>query len=259
MAHFALWFPPMGTFGIALAVLGVFVSIMGFKGILRVVLVSACVLLGVGEVVSIIKADSAHKAEVRSQQTDIENLRGELHKSDTERQVAEAYLKAKLEDSYQFGPVLMKFAQTNAEFERKQYETKAATGKGLYHFTMDVVKKIREFSQKYRLAESQLSYEQMKNVGQAQNEAERWRLWNEGTQKEMQLYYSRDNEFRTSILSDAIFAKNELQKRKVPEPILNPIEKSDVDMVLKGILVGPRPELNFADYLELMARQIPTK
>ena len=202
MAYVALWFPPVGSFGIVLAVAGFIVSIIEFKGLLRVLLCTCCLLLGIGEIVSIVKADNAHNAEVGQQHADIENLRGDLRKSETEHQVAEAYLKAKLEDSYQMntqlaqlGPALMKLAQVSAEFEKKQYESKTASNKELYDFTMGVVKKIRDFSEKYKTLESQETDALMASAKGAQSDAERQRRWSEGTQKEIQLYTTESRNF----------------------------------------------------------------
>jgi len=265
MPLLAMWFPSVGMFGVLLAVIGAVVSILAFTGWKRIALASLFVLLGIGEIVSINRADTAHDNEVRTQHTDIENLRGDLHKSDTERQVAEAYLKAKLEDSYQMnaqlsqlGPALLKIAQTSAAFERKQYEVKVVTDKQLRDFTLVLVSKIQQFSQKYVLLQRQQSDEEMNSVRSPQlSDSERQQRWSQSTQKEIQLYYSRDFEFRTSILPDAIYVRNEFQKRKVPEPILTPLEKSNVDMVLRGVLAGPYPERALANYLELLAKQLP--
>jgi len=212
------------------------------------------------------RANGQHANEAHQQHVDIENLRDDLHKSETDRQVAEAYLKAKLEDSYQMnaqltqlGPALMKLAQTSAHFERKQYEAKTTSDKELQDFTLGVVKKIREFSQKYETLERQQTDEMMMTTRQAQSDAERQRRWNEGTQKEIQLYYNRDAEFRASILPDALYARNELLKKKLPEPTLTPMHKSEVDIVLSGMLAGPYPELALADYLEVMAKELSKK
>lgn len=159
----------------------------------------------------------------------------------------------------QLGPALLKLAQVSADFQRKQYETKITSNKELYDFTMGAVKKIRDFSDKYRTLERQQSEVLMAAVRGVQSDAERQRRWNEETQKEIQLYYAKDSEFRSSILPDALYANNELQRKGIPEPGLAPIQKSNVDMVLRGVLAGPYPEQALADYLELRAKEIPLK
>ena len=266
VSSLAMWFPSVGMFGVVLAVVGAIVSILAFTGGRRIGLALLFGLLGVGELVSIHRADTAHDTEVHNQHDDIENLRDELRKSDTERQVAEAYLKAKLEDSYQMnaqlsqlGPGLLKLAQVSADFEKKQYEAKTTSNKELYDFTMGVVKKIRDFSEKYQALRRQQSDALMVSAKEPQSDAERQRRWSEWTQKEIQLDYSRDSEFRASILPDALYAKSELQKKGIPEPNLTPRQKSDVDIVLRGVLAGVYPEQTLADYLELRAKEIPLK
>jgi hypothetical protein len=261
-----MWFPSVGMFGAVLAVIGAIVSILALTGWKRIVLALVFALLGIGELVSIHKADIVHETEISSQHIDVENLRNDLHKSETERQIAEAYLKAKLEDSYQMnaqlaqlGPALLKLAEVSATFQKKQYETKITSNKELYDFTTGAVKKIRDFSDKYRTLESQQFDALRASVRGVQSDAERQRRWNEETQKEIQLYYAKDSEFRTSVLPDALYANNELQKKGIPELSLDPIQKSNVDMVLRGVLAGPYPELALADYLELRAKEIPLK
>jgi hypothetical protein len=264
MSALAIGFPPVGVFGIALAVLGAILSVVGFKGWKRIAFPAFFILLGIGEFTSIWKADLAHQDELARQHNDVENLRVDLRTSDTQRQVAEAYLKAKLEDAYQmnaqlakFAPAIMKLAETSAEFTRKQYEVKVTSDKELYAFTMAEVKKIREFSQKYQTLSRQQTDEQFNSMRRPNlTEAERQQRWNEQTQKSTQLYYSRDNEFRTSILPDALYARQELLKRKISEPTLSPMQKSEVDIVMRGALAGPYPELALANYLEVMAKQL---
>jgi len=242
------------------------VSILAFTGWKRMVLALAFVLLGIGELVSIHKADKAHETEISNQHIDLENLRYDLRKSEIDRQISEAYLKAKLEDSYQMnaqlaqlGPALLKLAEVSATFQKKQYESKITSNRELYDFTIGVAKKIRDFSDKYRALGRQQSDASLAAMSGVQSDAERQRRWDEGIQKEIQLSYVRDSEFRTSILPNALYANNELQKKRIPEPSLTPIQKSNVDMVLRGVLAGSYPELELADYLELRAKEIPLK
>lgn len=214
------------------------------------------VLAQAGLQIKLQKTDDA-KAERRD--TDILNLSLELRKSETARQVDNAVLKTKLEDYAQLaqlGPALMKLAQTSADFQRKQYESKVISDRDLYRLTMDSVKKIRDFSAKYSSMESanfQMHY------NQSMSDAERQRVWNEETNKMIQLYYSKQHEFQTSVLPDAIYVRNELLKRQMAEPPLDPFQKSTINMVLSGALAGVRPELEFATYLELMAKPLSLK
>jgi hypothetical protein len=101
------------------------------------------------------------ETEIGKQHTDIQNLIGDLHKSETQRQVDNAILRTKLEDYAgwaQLGPALMKLAETSAEFQKKQYEAKVISDHDLYDLTMKAVKNIRDFSQKYSEQERQLIF-----------------------------------------------------------------------------------------------------
>jgi hypothetical protein len=254
-------------FSILLAVLGAIVSILEFSGWKRWVMVLLFVLLGVGEYVSIRKADDAHAKEINDQKQAVETLRNIVQVNEIRNAGDMGYLKAKLEDSEKsndrlskFAPAIMKLAETSEEFTRKQYEVKVTSDKELYEFTMGVVKKIRDFSTKYQTLQRQQIDEAI-NASRTSNlsDAERHQRWNEETQKSIQLSYARDNEFRTSLLPDATYARQELLKRTLPEPVLPREQKYDVDMVFRGMLAGIYPELALANYLELMVKPLSRK
>lgn len=195
-----------------------------------------------------------------SQHDDIQNLMGELHKSETQRQVDNAILRTKLEDYAglaQLGPALMKLAETSANFQKKQYEAKVVSDHDLYDLSMKTVKKLRDFSDKYE----QLGRQQFMSFPTpgSMSDAERQKKWADDTNKTIQLYYAKQSEFQSAILPDAIYVRNELQKRKVPEPPLDPAQLSTVNMVLGGMLAGPYPEMKLATYLELWAKPLAGK
>ena len=94
----------------------------------------------------------------------------------------------------------------------------------------------------------------------ATSEAERSKLWAEENNNFIAAYYRTDTEFRTSILPDAVYVRNELLRRKIPEPPPNPMHLiSLVQMVFTGSLAGPYPEFDAADYLEQTAKQLRLK
>jgi len=264
MLILAIWLPPVGVFGGVLAFVGALVSILGFKGLRRVVLASVFIILGVGEVAAIFKGDADHKAEVNRLNNSITQVQDTLVATQLKSAADLSYLKAKLEDSEklneklsQFAPAIMKLAQVSAEFTRKQYEAKVISDKELHDLTMDVVKRIRAFSQKYETLSRQQSEELVNNTRQPNlTEAQRDQIWNQAIQKSVQLNYAKDAEFRRALLPDALDARQELLKRKFTEPTMTPMQKSEVDMVTKGILAGPYPEMALADYLEIMAKQL---
>lgn len=267
MILLAVWIPniPVGICAVLLTVLGAAVSILEFRGWRRWSLVAAFVILGAGEILMIVKSDAAHTVEVRAQHDDIEKLRGDLQRSEIDRRVSEAYLRAKLEDAdlafsqlAKFAPALMVVAKTGAEFERKQYEVKVSTNKELYEFTTGVVKRCRELSYKYDALDRQQTDEMMSHSRQAKSSEERQKLWQQDSNKTVQLYYDRDAEFRSSILTDALYARNELRKR-IPEPPLSELETWEIKLLFEGHLSGLHPELRLADYLELWAKQLYPK
>ena len=90
-------------------------------------------------------------------------------------------------------------------------------------------------------------------------DVERRQKWADDANKSIQLYYAKQAEFESAILPDAIYARNELLKRKLPEPQLDPSEKSKVNMVLSGTLAGVYPERAFATYLELWVKPLAGK
>src|SRR5260370_15013289 len=218
--------------------------------------VAASVLTGVSQR----HARTEHQKELDDQRKDqrqaTESLRSIIQTNEVRSAADMGYLKAKLEDAEklneklsQFAPAVMKLAETSAEFTRKQYDAKVTSDKELYAFTMGAVKKIREFSQKYETLSRKQSDEMFNAMRQPNlTEAQKQQLWNQGTQNSIQGYYNRDNEFRTSILPDALYARQELLKRNIPEPTMSPMQKSEVDMVARGMLAGPSPALALAAY-----------
>ena len=256
MATFAIWLPPAGIFSLVLAVLGAIVSIWEFKGWKRIALASAFVLLGVGEGVVLYRADVAHDAEVKQQHVDVEALRSDLQKSELQRAAESAYLRAKIEDYDKFGPALMLIAKTGAEFQRKQYENKVQTEKELYDFTMDVVKRIRALEAKYNDAEEKARADyDVARRGKITIEDNRG-PWNDYIAKSTQLSTMKDREFRDTILPDALYARGEMWRRHIPEPVLDPMNRAGVDSALRGMLAGPYPEMSLAVYLEDMAKHL---
>lgn len=216
------------------------------------------------------KSEGDHRQEVEHLNRHIDDLQGAFNVSEFRNASDMGYLKAKLEESEKwnetlsrFTPAIYKLAQTSAEFSRKQYESKITSDKDLKDLTMGVVKNIREFSQKYSRMDRQLFDElssRMTDMRLSQlTEAERRQQLDQQQQKYTQLSDAKRAEFRNSILPDALYFRQELVKRKIPEPALPPMEEATAKMVLGGTLAGPDPELALADYLELMAKPLGSK
>jgi hypothetical protein len=122
---------------------------------------------------------------------------------------------------------------------------------------MKVVGKIRDFSRKYHDLSNQRS---VTNVDwKSLTEQERQKRWYEEVQKSLKIYSDRDSEFHGSILPDVLYARQELLKRKIAEPVLPQIQKSDVDMILKtGALAGAFPEVSLVSVLKQARSRINT-
>jgi hypothetical protein len=254
-----MWFPLVGTFGIVLACVGSILSILAFTGRKRAALAITFLLLAMGEIVSIDKARSDHETELRIQHNDIEDLREQLHESETQRHVEHAILQTKLEDYAglsQLGPALMKLAQTSAEFQKKQYETKVIGDRDLYELTMKTVKQIRDFSAKYSELELERQQARLSSSSGLPSEMDWQKRFFDDLNQSSRIFRAKSSEFRTWILPDALYARNELLERKLPEPLLEPSEKTNVNIALKGMLVGGTPEMSLATYLEVWARPL---
>lgn len=206
---------------------------------------------------------ATYRAKQQAQQN-MDDIKRQLKDSEIKRASDTRYLEGKLEVFSQFAPAIMELAKASEESTRKQYEAKVISDKQLADFTMEVVRKIREFSHKYSALEDQMTNE-MINVSRQPNltDAEKKQQWNQEmqkmTQKMRDLSSQRDFEFRRSILPDAIYARSELLRRKIPEPVLPGAEGSEIGGVLAGMLAGVYPELALADYLEIMAKQLSPK
>jgi hypothetical protein len=257
-----MWFPLVGTFGIALACVGTILSILAFTGRKRTALAIMFLLLAMGEIVSINKARSDHETELRVQHNDIEDLREQLHESETQRHVEHAILQTKLEDYAglsQLGPALMKLAQTSAEFHKKQYEAKIMSDRDLHELTMKAVKEIRDFSLKYSELELRQQLARNNAVSVPGSEADWRKLGSDYFNRSLQISHAKHSEFQTTVLPDVIYARNELRRAKLPEPILDPPEKTCVDIALKGLVAGINPEMSLATHLELWAKPLTGK
>jgi hypothetical protein len=202
----------------------------------------------------------AHTAEVKTNAKDLSGIKDQLQKSELQRIADTRYMQGKLDVFAEFAPAIVKLAQATELNARKTYEAKMLSNKELYDATMDVVRRMRAFGQKRRLESSQQIDASMTAMRNAPNEAEREKLWVEERNNSMAAYYRTDAEFRTSILPDAVYVRNELLKHKIPEPAPTPMRPAGmVQTVFEGSLAGPYPELDAADYLEQMAKQLRLK
>lgn len=232
------------------------------------------ILLGVGFVGTGVLSwtrthnEDVHAQEVASQKTAIQNLQQKLDQTENDRAQAEIkhageqkFVEGELQVFKQVGPAVLKLAQVAEENIRKQYEAKMLSNQELYDATMEVVRKLREFAHKRAMQSAQQMNQEMAAMQAAKTDSERQKIWQEQANKMTAAYYQTDAEFRSSVLPDAIYVRNELRRRKVPEPPpAGPFQSRQmIDSVFAGSLAGAYPELDAADYLEQMAKQLRLK
>jgi len=264
MAVLALWFPSVGTFGVLLAVAAFVAPFLDLKGRQRIAAVLLSAIFGAGELVSIVmaegaqkKTEAAHKEEVSLLQKNIDDLKDQAARSDAAQEAREAYLTAKLEDYVAFekriGPRLVKLALASQEYARKQFETQKLTDKELYDQTMDVVKRIRDFSVSREKRRDELfAAERMAATNLPPGQSDQaWRNYSD----EIERQYSDDSDtWARRILGDAVFVTRKLEERLQVTP--NSTQGINVRDVLSGNLAGARPELDLANYLEQAAKAL---
>jgi hypothetical protein len=185
----------------------------------------------------------------------------ELTNSETKREVEAATMHQQMDDYKQFGPAVMKLADLIAEYQKKQYENKVTSDHDLYALTMGVVKKLKAFAAKYDQLQQDLlaSYPKVSSDLDPRSDAEKNKIWIENQNKTMQMYANKRREFQADILPDAIYARNALRARKLPEPQISERQHESVDFTFQGMLAGAYPEVDLANYLELYAKPLESK
>ncbi len=197
----------------------------------------------------------------------IATLTEEFQKSDTGRQVDNAYLKAKLEDAYkvneelrQLAPALMRVAQTGADYAKRQYEHKALGDKQLLELTQTVVTKIRALQDQYRREDRKVtdSYAEFRfkpNSNKEEMAQQAAVNMSQYMQRYNQVRLDYENAFRTTVMGDAAYCRRELLSRIGGDSYLRPGEKIK-SLAIDGIMAGPDPIGSAADYLEALSREL---
>ena len=207
-------------------------------------------------------SDRDHAKELSDGRSQVSELQNTLQINQVQNARDMVYLKTKLDDQQQindqlakFGPSIYKLAEVTEEYTRKQYQAKVLSDQDLYNFTMGVVKKLRDFSVRYDQQMRQLEDQQTTSFTRGESQAEMLRVNSEFRSKEMQLFAQRDDEFRTSVYPEALYAHDELLKKGIKEPTGLPMfEEMEAKSALSGLLAGPSPTMAFGDYLEIMAK-----
>lgn len=227
------------------------------------------VLMGIGVVWFTHIQDRDNGNQVSGLQQSLDHMNKTLASDEAGRREDNAYLKAKLEDAYSindqmraFAPAIMKMAQTQTDITKKEYERKITTDKDLRDFTNGVIKRLRDLQNEYNTVSRQQedamflknasaprpkTTDEMLKQGAAEQQAER--------ELYTQLRYQYEQIYRSTIMGDAQYARRELLIRVGGDSDLLPMERSK-SIAIDGILAGPSPIGNAADYLDALLRKL---
>lgn len=144
-------------------------------------------------------------------------------------------------------------AITKAASEIARRETRRLSDEQLSKSTMDLAKRMRIFESKYRARDYAATDSYMQAIQRAKPE-ERTGIFNQHVAQLTQSSLERDLEFRNTLLGEAVYFRNELQRRLQ----LTDVPPKDRHRIIAfdGILAGPSPVSDAADYLEQLARQL---
>ncbi len=214
--------------------------------------------IGITALISDIKqkndADIAHQAEIQKQEKDMKDIREQLRATELSRISDTRFLEGQLKVFSDFAPAIFKLAQATEINTRKQYEAKVMSNRQLRDFTANVVKRMRDLSYKYQQNHEQLSAKYWAALQQAKDEQQRRQVTNQHSQDEDREYNAINYEFKTTILADAIQARDELLRR-IAHPQISGHD-AYIDSVFRGFLAGPDPVGDAATYLEKLAKQL---
>ncbi|MBZ5528647.1 MAG: hypothetical protein LAN71_12180 [Acidobacteriia bacterium] len=254
VCHLAIWFPPVGLSAAALAVLGAVVSIIGFKGWRRVLFASLFVLLGVGEAMSIIKADSDHKEEIRGLNRALDGVQATLTATQIQSAADMGFLKGRLASG--IGPDIGRLGAEIARENAKMIQqlSKTVSAKELSNSAINLAQKMREFERAWRVQE-RLGEEQLWNAQiAAKTPDEKVKLRNQQTAFYIQSHANEEAAFRSQLLGQAIYLRDQLLMR-LGNPAIT-TQNRIKELAFDGMLAGPSPISDAADYLEQLARQL---
>jgi hypothetical protein len=129
------------------------------------------------------------------------------------------------------------------------------TNKQICSNTIDLVKRIHKFARERREKSSQLSDQRMNAMRSIRNktEQEKNQIWQQYNALDQQLWNNEQYEFRTTILGEAIYLKDELLKRLPLQPKPDHMYSHVFEY---GSLAGVYPEEAAADYLEGLSRKL---
>lgn len=227
----------------------------------------SCAIVGCGLV-----ALQAYRTSVEQKDLEdsISSLQQSVNKSETGREVDDAYLKAKLEDYKQLqelAPALLKLGQATEGYTQKQYESSVLSKKKLLDMTDDLAAKIRVLGSQCAAKEEAIfnSNDALPTQWKMMNQEQRVQYSRQQSTERSQAYEQNRQQcvsaYRMRIEGDAAYLRRELLSRIGGDSFLLPREKQKY-IAIDGIFAGPDPIDDSADYLEALAhklRQLPPR
>ena len=188
--------------------------------------------------------------EKKEQKEVVEKIEKELLQS----QLSQEFIKGQLNVTAQLvGKSGDKMASAIQMLAQSNTQTVITTNKQICSNTLDLVKRMQAFEYNERLVERQLSDKWWQEMRDVKTEQERHEIWNKRTAQDLQIRERFSYEFRSTLLGEAVYLKNELLKRLPHQP--NP-QSGQRPIALEGILAGPSPISDAAVYLEDLSRKL---
>lgn len=200
----------------------------------------------------------AHSLEVNTQRQAIDQLQAKLDAAEIRHTAEIKYLEGQFSVFSQVGPAVVKLAQMSQENIREQYGVKGLSDSQLREFASDVVKRMRDLASKHKqIQEQQFTKNialQWQNKGQGKDARKMEQIRDKEIQEYVQEDASLEYQFKSTILGDAVYARNELLRRigRDQPSIYDPTGVP----ALQGFLAGPDPVGDAANYLERLAKQL---
>jgi len=247
-----------------LAALGVYVSVNPPSNKKAVTFITVafvvCALIGISAGIGLQvnnkhvneKQQKQHENEMDGQKKLLGTINSELYQSQLSRERlqgnfdAVALLIGKSGDK--MASAVLKLAESSSQIT-------TMTNKQICSNTMDLVKRIHKFARDRREKSSRLSDQRMNAIRGARNktEQEQTQIWQQYNVLQEQQWNNDQYEFRTTILGEMVYLKDELLKRLPSQPKPAPMYSQVFDY---GSLAGVYPEEGAADYLEGLTRKL---
>ena len=248
----------LGFFQLALAGLGIYVSLKPQPEKRHSRLIGSFILLGLASVLIGIWQQYQNQQKLIRQEnerrTETKNLQDSLNQSRNEQ----AYMKGQLNSlSLVAGkisqsvsdPGIKQMAGAIEKMAQSIAQTTLVSNKQICSNTLDLVKRMQKFEQSRSARSDQLMFQEQEAMRAAKTKEGIDRL-NQYSAQRSQMSANQTYEFRTTLLGEASYLRDELLRRLPPQP------KPQKIPAFEGFLVGPYPVHEAAIYLEGLARKL---